>query len=116
MKREERNLHREGNKEAEEEPLRSSGEPRDIAAANRLLDDHEIEAANLGIQPQDGRQHEHRADHRKKEILYSGVDFASVAVHSNQKRHRNQRGFPEEVEQEQVESSKDADQGGFEKQ
>src|SRR5258708_32521736 len=36
--------------------------------------------------------------------------------HSDQQRHRNQRGFPEEVKQEQIEREENADQSGFQHQ
>ena len=39
-----------------------------------------------------------------------------MAVHANQQRHRNQRGFPEEIEEEQIERNKYADQGCFQDQ
>src|ERR1039457_328657 len=116
VKREERDLYREGNEEAEEEPERSVLEAWHAAAANCTLNDDEIEAAGLGIEPENRRQHEHRADHGEEEILHRGVDLASVAVHADQEGHGNQRRFQEEVEQEQVELGKDADQSRLQNQ
>ena len=80
------------------------------SAANRVLNHDKIEAAGLGIQPHNRRQHEHRADHGEQEKLHRGINLASVAVHADQQRHRDQRRFPEEVEQEQVERGENADQ------
>ena len=116
VKREERDLDRKGDEEAEEEPQRGVFETGHAAAANRVLNHGEIETAGLGVEPKNCRQHEHRADDGKQEILHRGVDPPSVAVHADQQRHRNQRRFPEEVEQEQIERGENADQGRFQDQ
>src|ERR1700722_11694006 len=103
MKREERNLDGEGDEESKEEPRRSGCEAGNAAATNCLLNDYEIKAADLRIEPNNRGQHEHRSDKSKEEIFYGGVDLAPMAVHADQQRHRNQRRFPEEVKEEQVE-------------
>ena len=84
VKRKEWHLDRKGDEEAEEEPQRSRFKTRHASAANRVLDDDKVETARLRIEPQNRRQHEHRADHREQEILHRGVDSASVAVHADQ--------------------------------
>src|SRR5208283_3876177 len=109
-------LDRKGDEEAEEKPQRGGFETGHAAAASRVLDDRKIEAASLGIEPDNRRQHERRAEEGEQEKLHRGVDLASMAVHADQQRHRNQRRFPEEVEQEQVERSENADQRGFQNQ
>src|SRR5208282_4274484 len=101
---------RKGDEEAEEQPQRGGFETGHAAAANRVLDDDKIEAAGLRIQPNNRRQHERRAEEGEQKKLHRGVNLASMAVHADQQRHRNQRRFPEEVEQEQVERGENADQ------
>jgi hypothetical protein len=39
----------------------------------------EIEGAGLGIEPDDGREHEDRGDHGVQEKLDCGIDLAPVA-------------------------------------
>ena len=80
------------------------------------LDGDEIEAAGVRVQPDDGGQHEHRRDHGVQEELHRSIDLAAVPVHADQQRHRDQRGFPEEVEEEQIERDEDADHRGLEHQ
>src|SRR5580658_37140 len=116
VKREDWDLHRKGYEEAKKEPKRGRFETAYAAAANCVLDDDKIETAGFRIQPQNRRQHKHRANEREQEILHRGVDLASVAVHADQKRHRNQRRFPEEIEQEQIQRSEDANQPRLQQQ
>ena len=96
--------------------MRRAGKIRHLPAANCILNGHKIESPDFGIEPKDRRQHEHGGNHGVHEEFYRGVDFAPVAVHSDQQRHRNQRGFPEEVEQEQIQRDEDADHRGFQHQ
>ena len=81
-----------------------------------VSDDYEVKAAGLRIQPEDRGQHEDRGDHGVHEKLHCGVDIALVAEHADQQRHRDQRGFPEEVEEEEIERGEDADQRGLQNQ
>ena len=76
----------------------------------------EIEAAGVRVQPDDRRQHEHRRDHGVQEELHGGVNLAAVTVHADEQRHRDQRRFPEEVEEEQIERDEDADHRGLQDQ
>ncbi len=48
--------------------------------------------------------------------LTRGVDAALVAPDADQEVHGDQRNFPEDEEQEQVERAEDADQPEFEQQ
>jgi len=89
---------------------------RHRSAHDLVAHDHEVEAAGMRVQPEDCRQHEHGADHGVHEKLYRGVNFALVAEDADQQRHRDQRGFPEEVKEKEIERGEDADQRGFEKQ
>src|SRR6185312_944922 len=54
-----------------------------------------------------------RRDHRVQEELHRRIHLAPVAEHSDQQRHGNERGFPEEVEEEQIKGDEDADESGF---
>ena len=69
-----------------------------------------IKGPDFGVEPKNRRQHEHRRDHGVHEEFDGGVDLAPMAVHSDQQRHRNQGGFPEEIKHEQIERHEDADQ------
>ncbi len=102
VKRDDWNLDRKGDEEAEEEPQRGGFEAGNLSGANSVLNGDKIEGAGFRVEPQNRCQHEHRADEGEEEILHGGVDFASVAVHADQERHRNQRRFPEKIEQEQI--------------
>ena len=67
----------------------------------------------MRVKPKDRRQHEHRADHGVHEELHRGINFALVAKNSNQQRHRDQSGFPEEVKEKQIKRREHADQRRF---
>src|SRR5580692_2418745 len=110
VEREQRNFHREGEEEAEEEPLRGGGEGRHLALGDQIANFVELEGASVRVEPQYRSQHEHRGDHGVHEKLYGGVNLALVAEDANQQGHGDQRGFPEEIEEEEVERSEDADQ------
>ena len=84
-------------------------EAGDLPGCSALWIVDEIEAAGVRVEPDDGRQHEDRGDHRVQEELHGRVDLASVPIHADEQRHRDQRGFPEEVEEEEVERHEDAD-------
>src|SRR5580658_2763009 len=116
MEREERNLHRKRDEKAQEEPLSRGGEVWHSSARDLIANNHEIKAASLCIQPEDSHQHEHGRDHRIQKEFHRRVYLALVAEHPDQQRHGNQRRFPEEIEQEQIERSEDADQRGFQNQ
>ena len=64
----------------------------------------------IGVEPQNPRQHEDRSDHRVEEKLYRRIHFALMTVHADEQRHGNQRGFPEEIKQEEVERDEHANQ------
>src|SRR5271166_6340877 len=106
---EERHLDREGHKESQEEPQCRLPETGDLSSLNEVLDGYKVEAAGAGIEPQDCGQHEHRRDHGVQEELDRGVDPAAMAENADDQRHRDERRFPEEVKQEQIERDEDAD-------
>src|SRR5438105_11234061 len=100
MKREERNFNRKGDEETEEQPLRGAGEIRYMSGVDCILNSYKIECPNLGVEPKDGRQHEHRGDHGVQKEFHRRIDAPPMAVHSDQHRHWDQSGFPEEVKKE----------------
>ena len=116
VEREERDLHRERNEESEEQPLGGGGEACDLAALNRIADGDEVEAAGMRVEPDDRGQHEDRRDHGVQEELDRGVNAPAMPPDADDQRHRNQRGFPEEVEEEQVERDEDANHRRLENQ
>src|SRR5271165_1084037 len=116
MERKQRHLNCKRNKESQEQPLRRRSKARYRAVVDRRLNGHEVKAAGFCIQPENPRQHEYRRDHGVQEKLDGRIHPASVPVHSNQQGHGNQRRFPEEVKQEQVERDENPDQSGFQDQ
>ena len=116
VERKQRNLDRERQEEAEEEPLRRGREVRHSTARDLIANHDEIEAAGMRVQPQNRRQHKHRRDHGVHEEFHGGIDLALVPENADQQRHRDQRGFPEEIEEEEIEGSEDADQRGLQDQ
>src|ERR1041384_7057089 len=59
------------------------------------------------------QQHEHRTEQREEEKLDGGVFLFRAAPDANQEIHRDQRDFPEHVEQEKVERNKKTQHAGF---
>jgi hypothetical protein len=116
VKRKERDLDREREEESEEEPGGSRIKPRDLPGLDGFLNSHKIEATHLRVQPQDRGQHKHRRDHRVEEEFDGRVDLSPVAIDADQQGHRDQRRFPEEIEEKKVERGEDPDQGGLEDQ
>ena len=116
MEREQWNLDRKGDKESKKQPLASSSKIWHSAAPNRALNGHEIKATGLCIEPQNRGEHKDRGDHRVQKKLDRRIYPPSVPIDADQERHRNQRRFPEEIEQEQIERNKDPDQARLEYQ
>ncbi len=78
-------------------------------AGEQMLELGEVEGSRLGIEPDDGRQHEDRGNHGVEEKLDGGVDPALVSEDADDESHRDQRGFPEEVKEKEIERDEDAD-------
>ena len=74
------------------------------------------EGALVDAQPQDGQQHQDGAGHGVQEELDGGVDAARSAPDADQEVHRDEREFPEDVEQEQVLRQEDAHHAHFQQQ
>ena len=74
------------------------------------------EGALIDAQPQDGQQHQDGTGHRVQEELDGGIDAARSAPDADQEVHRDEREFPEDVEQEQVLRQEDAHHAHFQQQ
>ncbi len=68
------------------------------------------------VEPEDGDQHQQRAEHRKEHKLDGGIDATRAAPDPDEEIHRDQHHFPEDVEEEQVEGAEDADHAGREEE
>src|SRR5262249_8560551 len=106
MEGEEWNLHCESDKEPQEQPPCSAGEIGNLPSNCRFLQRHKVERPGFGIKPENRRQHEHRSDHGVQEKFDCRIDSPSMPIHSDQKGHRNQRGFPEKIKKEEIERDK----------
>ncbi len=73
-----------------------------------------VEGAGLVVEIDDRAEHQHRSGHGVQEKLDGRVDAPIVAPDADQEVHRDQRNFPERVEQEQVERDEYTDQSEFE--
>jgi hypothetical protein len=117
VKREQRHLDRECEREREEEPeLRAH---RDLEGVEPQQVEGVGAAGPLGVHPreaQDGDQHEHAASHRIEDELDGGVDAPVVAPDPDQEIHRDEHCVPEHVEEEQVERDEHTDHRGLEGQ
>ncbi len=91
-------------------------ESRNRSTLDRALNLYVIKAAELNVEPDDCCQHEDRRDHCVEEELYCCIDAALVSVHADHQRHRNQRRFPEDIEEEEIERDENADHGCLEDQ
>ncbi len=81
----------------------------DGPGGEQMLELGEVECSRLGVEPDDGREHEDRGDHGVEEELDGGVDAALVAEDADDESHRDQCGFPEEVKEKEIERDEDAD-------
>src|SRR5581483_9249818 len=91
----------------------SPGELRDTARVDGILNGYKVEASGLGVQPKNRGQHENRSDHGVQKELDRGIHLPSMTIHADQQRHRDERGFPEEIKQEQIQGSEDTYQAGL---
>ena len=70
----------------------------------------------MEIEEQDTQQHQHGAGQRVEEELDRGVKFARAAPDADQQVHRNQHGFPEDEEEEEIKRHEDAEHAGLQNQ
>ena len=121
MEREERHFDREREKDAPERERRKNEIVRE-RSPRREFDDVESarrrRAARVDVHRDDRQQHKDRTRERVEEKLDRRVERAvfSVTPDRDQKVHRHQTQFPENIEQEKVERDEDADHSCFEQQ
>ena len=108
-----RDLHGERNKEPQKKPGRRTRKILDLAVVDRGLDADKVKCAGLRVKPQNCRQHEHRRNHRVQKEFHRSIHASFVPIHTNQQSHRDQRGFPEEVKEEQIKRDENPDQRGL---
>ena len=84
-----------------------SGEAEGIDAGQRMV---------MEIEEQDAQQHQHRASQGVEEKLDRGVKLARAAPDADQQVHRDQHGFPENEEEEEIERHEDAEHAGLQNQ
>ncbi len=70
----------------------------------------------MEVQEQDAQQHQHRAEQRVQEELDRRVELARAAPDADQQVHRDQHGFPENEEEEEIERHEDAQHAGLQHQ
>ena len=116
VQREQRNLDRERQEERAEEQQLGARREGELSRLHQAQDVRQVERAGLAIEPQDGDQHQDRAEHRVQNEFHGGVDAALVAPHADHEIHGDQRQFPEDEEQEEVERNENADHGRLDHQ
>src|SRR5207249_6937042 len=97
------NLEREGGEECETKAFMQIC--REVIVQSRF----DIAAAGLIVDRNDSEQREDRAEQRIKEELEGGIDPPRAAPHPDDHEHRDKHAFEEHIEQEEIESAKDAD-------
>ncbi len=99
-----RQFDREGGEEGEpKERLHRDGEVR------RLEQHFDVGGARVEIHPQDGEQHQHRAEQGVEEELEAGIDAPRPAPHPDDEEHRDQTAFEEHIEEDEIERGEHAD-------
>src|SRR5580704_13328132 len=119
VQREDRHFDGEREEEGAEEPEFGVRRNLDIAALQARDQFRQVEGADEAVRaaeivkPQYRHQHQYGTEHGVENEFHGGVDAASVAPYADQEIHGDQRQFPENEEQEQIERHEHADHGGF---
>ena len=117
---EHRHFDGEGEEEAQEQ---QRGDVRTVVGINLrrgFVESLEAEGVDAGyvlmmeVEEQDAQQHQHRAGQRVEEELDGGVEFARASPDADQQVHRDEHGFPENEEEEEIERHEDAEHAGLE--
>ena len=69
----------------------------------------QVERAGAVVEPQNGHQHQNRAEHGVQNEFHGRVDAALVAPHADHEVHGDQRQLPENKEKKKIERNEDAD-------
>ncbi len=111
VEREDRRLHREGQKEGQEGPELEPG--REIP----LHEDHQVEGfPPREIEGDDPHQHQDRSRQGIDEELQRGLDPPRSSPDPDQEIHGDQHRLPEDVEEDQVEGEEDPQDGALQNQ
>ena len=109
VQREQRHLDRKGDEEPEKEPY-AHAHPGTWPAASAFCRVTKSKVPVFAYSQMIAASMNTEAIMVIQEELHRRIDAPLVAIHADQQRHRDQRGFPEEVEQEKIERDEDADQ------
>jgi hypothetical protein len=121
---EHRNLDGEGEEKSEEQE-RSDGRSVGRVGVNfrrSFVEGRDAERINasqvlvMEVKKQNAEQHQHRASQCVEEELDRRVEFARAAPDADQEVHRDQHGFPENEEEEEIERHEDAEHAGLQNQ
>src|SRR4051812_48590062 len=116
MKGKSRHLHCECGEEAEEKKQLLSRVERNSAGTQSVRELDVIKGVGLAVQVENGAQHEYGAKERINEKLDRGRTTLSPAPSANHQVHRNERDFPKDVEDEQINGGEDTDQAELEQE
>src|ERR1700734_1430132 len=75
------------------------------------LNIRQIKGAGQVVEPQNCHQHQNGAEHGVQNEFHRGINSPAVSPNSNQEVHRNQRKFPEEEKEQQIERNENANHG-----
>ncbi len=116
MEREQRDLDGEGQSEGEEEPRLhgwTKGRRRELGDGQRIGARGPVVG---GVEDEDGDEHEEAAEHGEEDELHRRVDAAPAAPNADEEVHRDEHGFPEDVEEEQVHRDENTDHARLEQE
>src|SRR5438046_10603517 len=115
MQRPERNLDAERKGERQEEPELCARRNRQHAGTQRFSQHSIIKGTNPRgilvneIERDNADQHQERSDRGVDEKLYGRIDASLAAPDTDEEEHRDERGFKEQIEEQQIERDEDAD-------
>ncbi len=112
---EHRHFDGEGEEETEEQQRCSVGTVVGVNLGRGLIKRFEAEGVDLRhavmveVEEQDAQQHQHRTGQRIKEEFNGGVEFARASPNADEQVHRDEHGFPEDEEEEEIQRHEDAE-------
>src|SRR5215212_3146805 len=93
-----------------------------LPGSQRISQSDEIERSRADlrgvnvIKPDDGDQHQKRAEHRVNKKLDRRIDAVFAAPDTNQEKQRNQGSLEKQVENQQIQRNENANHRAFEQQ
>src|SRR5580658_3988576 len=116
VQREKRNFDGEGEEKCAEHQQFGVRREYELPGLHLRQDIRQIKRSRLGVEPQDGDQHEDRAEHGVQNEFDGRVNAPAVAPHADHEIHGDQRELPEHEKEEKVERKEDADHGRLDDQ